>query len=75
MLATNLRKARHAQGLSQEDLADRAGVDRTYVSSLERCVYSATIDVLDRLADALAVRPAELLSPRFSGVDTPDGAN
>lgn len=60
-LARNLRKFRKARGLSQEELAHRAGIDRTYVSSLERCVYSASIDVVDRLAVILEVEAADLL--------------
>jgi transcriptional regulator with XRE-family HTH domain len=40
----NLRRLRQAQGLSQEELADRAEIDRTYVSALERSVYAAGID-------------------------------
>lgn len=57
----NLRKFRRAAGLSQEELAHRAEVDRTYVSSLERGVYAATIDVLERLALVLGIDPMELL--------------
>lgn len=62
ILAANLKRLRAEQGLSQEDLADRAGVDRTYVSSLERSVYAAGIDVVDRLAKALGVAAADLLT-------------
>ena len=51
-----------AKGLSQEELADAAGIDRTYVSALERCRYSVSIDVLERLATALSVTPASLLA-------------
>jgi transcriptional regulator with XRE-family HTH domain len=61
ILALNLRKLRHAQGLSQEELADRAEIDRTYVSALERSVYAAGIDVVERLAHALGVEAADLL--------------
>jgi transcriptional regulator with XRE-family HTH domain len=46
VLALNLRKCRQAKGLSQEELADRAKIDRTYVSAIERSVYAATIDVV-----------------------------
>lgn len=59
--ARNLRLLRQAKGLSQEELAHRADVDRTYVSSLERSVYSPSIEVLDRLATVLGVEPADLL--------------
>jgi transcriptional regulator with XRE-family HTH domain len=61
ILALNLRKLRHAQGLSQEELADRAEIDRTYVSALERSVYGAGIDVIERLAQVFGVEPADLL--------------
>jgi transcriptional regulator with XRE-family HTH domain len=61
VLARNLRKARQAKGLSQEELAHRAGVDRTYVSALERRVYAASIEVVDRLARELDVEAADLL--------------
>ena len=61
ILAHNLKRLRAEQGLSQEDLADRADIDRTYVSSLERSVYAAGIDVVDRLAKAMGVTAADLL--------------
>lgn len=59
--ALNLRKRRQAAGLSQEELAHRAGIDRTYISALERCLYGASIDVVSRLAEELGVEAAELL--------------
>ncbi|MGA7711882.1 MAG: helix-turn-helix transcriptional regulator [Rhizomicrobium sp.] len=61
ILAANLRKYRKITGLSQEELAHRAEIDRTYISSLERCQYAASIDVLARLAKELGVEAAELL--------------
>lgn len=61
MFARNLRALRRAKGLSQEELAHRADIDRTYISSLERSVYNASIDVVDRLASVLGVEAAELL--------------
>lgn len=61
ILADNLRRARLAAGLSQEELADVAGIDRTYVSALERSRYAASVDVMERLATALKVTPASLL--------------
>jgi transcriptional regulator with XRE-family HTH domain len=62
VLALNLRKLRRANGLSQEELAHRAKIDRTYISALERCVYAAGIDVVDRLARVLGVEAADLLT-------------
>ena len=61
VLALNLRKLRQAQRLSQEELAYRAEIDRTYISALERGVYAASIDVVDRLARVLGVEAADLL--------------
>nr|WP_321509885.1 helix-turn-helix transcriptional regulator [uncultured Hyphomonas sp.] len=59
--ADNLKKIRRARGWSQEELAHRADIDRTYVSLLERQIYSATLDVVSKLAAALEVEPSELL--------------
>jgi transcriptional regulator with XRE-family HTH domain len=59
--AANLRRLRKAAQLSQEELAHRADIDRTYVSSLERCQYSASLDMIEQLADALGVEPHRLL--------------
>ena len=60
--ARNLQcKLRHARGLSQEALASEAGIDRTYISALERGVYSATIDMVAKIAMVLEVEPATLL--------------
>ncbi|MDM9646685.1 helix-turn-helix transcriptional regulator [Rhizobium sp. S163] len=61
IFARNLRRARQAQGLSQEDLAHKAEIDRTYVSSLERGIYSPTIEVVERLAIALGIETADLI--------------
>jgi len=61
VLAENLKKLRNLRGLSQESLADLAGIDRTYVSLLERRRYAATVDVIENLARALNVEPEQLL--------------
>jgi len=62
-LAKNLKRLRTAKGLSQEALADAAGIDRTYVSALERQKYSLSIDRLDQIASSLGVEPHVLLMP------------
>ena len=61
VFALNLRKARQSKGLSQEALAHDSAVDRTYISALERGVYGATIDMVDRLATVLDVEASALL--------------
>lgn len=63
VVARNVRALRTRLGMSQEALAHVTGLDRTYISSLERCRYAVTVDVLDRVAEALCVRPVELLTP------------
>ncbi len=64
ILAANLRRQRGRLSLSQEELADRAEIDRTHVSKIERSIHSPTVDVLGRLATALGVSPADLLTER-----------
>lgn len=59
--ARNLRKYRQERGLSQEALAHEAGVDRTYISALERRAYSATITMVERLAIVLGVDATDLI--------------
>lgn len=59
-VATNLRKVREAAGLSQEDLAVKAGFHRTYVSQIERAVNNATIDNICKLAEFLGIDVHEL---------------
>lgn len=61
VFAKNLRALRHQRGLSQEALAHEAEVDRTYISALERGIYSASLDMLGKLATVLEVEPADML--------------
>ena len=61
-VALNIKRLRAALGLSQEELADRAGFHRTYISGVERVVRNPTITALDRIATALEVPLAELVS-------------
>lgn len=60
-LGRTVKLLREEQGLSQEDLADVAGLHRTYVSGVERGVRNPTILVLAKLAKALKVGPSTLL--------------
>jgi transcriptional regulator with XRE-family HTH domain len=56
-------------GLSQEELAGRAGIHRTYIGGIERGERNPTLTMIHRLARALNVPPARLLEkPPDSGV-------
>ncbi|HYF35968.1 MAG TPA: helix-turn-helix transcriptional regulator [Prosthecobacter sp.] len=57
----NLRRYRKALGLSQEELAHRANLDRTYVSGMERGIRNPSVLVLQDLAGVLDIHPAKLL--------------
>lgn len=59
----NLRRARKAQGLSQEALAHLAGLHWTYVGSVERGERNVSIDNMCRLAWALGAELPDLLRP------------
>lgn len=61
VFAKRLRQLRQVRGLSQEALADLAGLHRTYIGSIERCERNVSIDNIDRLARALEVDIVELL--------------
>ena len=61
VVAKNLRRMRQAKGLSQEELADLAGINRNYVGMLEREEHAATVDMLEKLAEVLEVDPVEFL--------------
>lgn len=61
LLAKNVRALRKRRGLSQEELAFRAGMKRTYLSDLERGTRNPSVRALGRLAEALDIPPAHLL--------------
>jgi transcriptional regulator with XRE-family HTH domain len=61
VMAVNLRRIRHGRQLTQEELADRAGLSARYVGGIERAKVSASVTVLGRLAQALDVEPCELI--------------
>ena len=56
-----IRKHRNAKGWSQEELADRAGVHRTFISSIERGVRNPTVTSLHRVASAMDLTVSELI--------------
>lgn len=64
VLAANMRKLRKEKGLSQEALANEIGVDRSYISSLERSVYAASVDMLDKIARAFGTKAGQLITDK-----------
>lgn len=60
-LAANMKRLRKERRWSQEELADEAGLDRTYISGIERKVKNPTITVVERVARALKCRLGDLL--------------
>ena len=60
-LSENVRILRGLSGLSQEQLALEAGVDRTLVSKIERTIANPTLEAITKLAVALGVSAASLL--------------
>lgn len=61
--AENLRYHRTLQGISQEGLADRAGLHRTFVSQVERGITNVSMDNVEKLARTLNIDPLELFRP------------
>lgn len=68
ILATNLRRLRESKKISQEELASRAGLHRTYIGAVERGERNITLTTLQRLAKALGVDPVSLLLPEYGEV-------
>ncbi len=69
LVAWNLRRLRTERGVSQERLAADAGVDRAYISELEREQGNASVDLLDRLAGVLGVDVGEFLRTPVAGAE------
>ena len=61
LVGRNVRRYRHAAGLTQEEFAHRAGFDRTYLSDIERGIRNPTISILQDIATVAGVHPAMLL--------------
>ena len=64
--AESLRETRRRAKISQEELAERAGLHRTYISQLERGLKSPSLDVIVALARGLRITPLEFVSRVFS---------
>lgn len=63
-MARNLRVLRKQKGLSQEELAFQAGINRNYVGQIEREEKSPTVDMIEKLARPLDVEPILLIASR-----------
>lgn len=72
LVGRNLRRLRLALGISQEELAYRAGIDRVYMSELERGRRNPSLLVLTRLAKALGVTLNDLVSAEASAKALPE---
>jgi len=77
-LGTVLKKRRHDLGLSQEQLAGRAGLHRTYITDLERGSRNPSLDTMQKLARALEVPLSGLfleIESEAGGSSRPNGAD
>lgn len=63
VVAVNVRTARKAARVSQEKLAEEAGLHRTYVGAIERAERNVSLDNIERLAVALRLAAWQLLKP------------
>lgn len=61
VFASNLRRLRQEKGLSQEELAYEAGVNRTYMSKLEQGQTWVGLEILVKLGNVLGAEPADFL--------------
>jgi transcriptional regulator with XRE-family HTH domain len=59
--AANLRRLRHAKGISQEELAHQAGINRSYMSKLEKGASYPGLEIIAKLATVFEVEPTELI--------------
>jgi transcriptional regulator with XRE-family HTH domain len=64
LVARNLRRLRRSGGLTQEELADRAGLNRNYIGMIEREENAPTVDALEQIAKALGIDPVTLFLER-----------
>jgi transcriptional regulator with XRE-family HTH domain len=71
LVAWNLRRLRVARGISQDDLALSADIERAYVGHLERGGRNPTVDTLDKIAQALGVHISQLFREPASGEAAP----
>jgi len=62
ILASNMRRLRSMEGWSQEELADRCELHRTYIGDIERLERNVSIDNIGRIAKAFEITASQLLA-------------
>jgi transcriptional regulator with XRE-family HTH domain len=67
VLGVNVRRLRKERGLNQDVLAEQVGLAPTYVGQIERGLRNPTLDVVERLAEALGTEPLKLLATQSDG--------
>ena len=75
VFAANLRRLRHEKGISQENLAYEAGVNRTYLSKLEKGASYVGLEIIGKLSAVLETEPAEFLRLSHKGSDASTDEN
>ncbi|MEK4384218.1 helix-turn-helix transcriptional regulator [Aeribacillus sp. FSL K6-2848] len=70
LFGKNVRKIRISMGISQEELAFRCGLHRTYISDIERGTRNVSLENIERIAHALNVPPKDLFD--FSSIEPKD---
>lgn len=71
LVGKNIKRIRVTNGVSQEQLAFDAGVDRSYLGGVERCDENPSVDTLDKIAAVLGVPLIELFQPIAADAATP----
>lgn len=69
--AKNLRRLRQAKGLSQEQVAYEADINRTYISKLEKGDPYVGLEIIGKLCAVLAAKPAEFFESRTKAPSRP----
>lgn len=71
LVGKNIKRIRVAKGVSQEQLAFDASIDRSYLGGIERCEENPSVDTLDKIAAVLEIGLAELFQPTGAEADVP----
>lgn len=61
VVGKKVRKRRRELGITQEELADKVGISRVYAGYIEQGRHAPSLEVLEKIAKALKVRPSDLL--------------